>query len=122
MPLLAILANYWQYALIGVLVLLLGIQTKRVDWCQEGRAEDKVIAEGKIRALGETIDLQNRAVEALRVEGEARKNKAETALKTAQNASRSAQAEAARLRGLPVPQASVCPAADAVAEIRRGLR
>lgn len=93
-------------------------------------ATDAGIAEGRKLAMAEVepqlaaCRLQELAVSDLVKEGEERKARAKEGIRKAQEASRSAQAEAARLRGLAQGQnkTSACPAADAVGEIRRGLQ
>lgn len=123
MPVLAFLLGHWQYVLIGVLVLALGVQSKRLDWCQEGRAEDQVQAQQRETSLRNTLETQEKAVQTLKADGEARVKRAQDGLKIAQEGTKAARSEAERLMTLAKAPAAptACPAADAVKEIRRGL-
>lgn len=88
---------------------------------EEGVEEVRKELQPKLDSCNAAIEAQNRAVSALKAEGEAKVKKAQEGLRAAQNGARRAQDEAARLRGLAqIPsEASDCKAA--VAEIRRGL-
>lgn len=113
----------WQYVVIGVLVLALGVQSKRVEWCHEGRAKDKVVAQAERIRLEGAISAQNEAIAQLAKDSQERKARALNGLKAAQEGTRAARTEVVRLRGLAStsPEASNCAAADAVGEIRKGL-
>src|SRR3990167_2305280 len=91
---------------------------------------DAGIARGRAEALAEVepllaaCRLQELAVSDMVKEGEARKARATDALKSAREGTQKARTEAERLRGLAAAPETlqVCPAGQAVAEIRRGLR
>lgn len=121
---LKLLAAYWQYVLIAILSVAVGVQSHRLTSCKHDAAEYRVQAEAREKALGETIAVQNRAVAALETESRNRIAKADAGLKTEKNASKKSQDEAKRLRdAASTPQEpSACPAGDAVSEVRKGLR
>lgn len=111
--------------LLGLLVAAIGVQTLRLDSCQSGREKDKVAAEAERIRLSGLLKAQSDAVDKLAKESAERKAKGEKALKAAQEGTKAARTEAERLRGLaaakPVPP-TACPAADAVSEVRKGLK
>ncbi len=74
-------------------------------------------------ALEGTLATQERAVQALKAEGEAKVAKATEGLRRATTASLAARSEAERLRGLAkgAAAATACPAGSAVEEVRKGL-
>ena len=77
---------------------------------------------GQVKALGTQIVAQNDAVAALRAEGEARVARATKDAARAKEAASGARSEAERLRQAGKQAATgACPAADGVAEVRRGL-
>lgn len=114
---------------------------------EEGVAEVRKELQPKLDACNTAIEAQNRAVSALKAEGDARKAKATQGLEQATKETAGAKAEAARLRKLASDQATkaliatneserlrglastgsaqnaptACPAASAVEEVRRGL-
>ena len=77
---------------------------------------------GQVKALGSQIEAQNRAVDALKAEGDARVARATKDAASAKLAASGAISEAARLRAASKAGANgACPAADGVAEVRKGL-
>lgn len=78
MPFLSLLIGNWQYVAIVVLVLLLGIQTKRVDWAKEETV--------KVEAAYATFRAETKAL------GE--KARAETAKREASDRERKVRADA----------------------------
>ena len=78
---------------------------------------------GQVAALGDQIAAQNAAVEALRAAGAAKMARARAEYTKAAKSAQTAQNEAARLREAALaPVVSQCPAGEAVAEIRKGLK
>ena len=79
--------------------------------------------EGREKALGTQIEAQNKAVDALKAEGDARVARATKGLARATQEAQGARSEAERLRVLArTPSGAECPAGSAVGEIRRGLK
>ena len=82
-------------------------------------------AQQTISALGSQIEVQNRAVQALKAEGDAKMAKAREGLKSALSATQAARTEAGRLRAAgaqPAPTSQACPAGEAVRIVRDGLK
>ena len=123
MPILSLLVSNWKLVVLGLMLAAIGIQTWRLDRCHKGFAEYRATAEIREKALGETINVQNRAVAALETESKNRIARAEKGRLEALRMTQGARNEAERLRGLAkATQApSACPAGQAVEEIRRGL-
>lgn len=126
MPIISLLLGNWKLLIMGSLLLLLGIQTWRVDLCQKGRHKDAVAAEAVRIQLEGSLQAQNEAIAKLGRESADRRAKAQDALKKAQEGVQKARSEAERLRALAKPEnapsePTACPAGDAVQEIRRGL-
>ena len=113
---LTLLIANWRYVLMGLLLAAVGIQTARLNWCQNGRAADQA----KITVLGAQIAEQNRAVEALQAAGVAKAKEAAKALAKAEGRARVWDDQAKRLTALltaPKPQGAGCR--EAWAEIRK---
>lgn len=95
----ALLSHFLPYrtalavALIGALVLVLGVQTLRLDH-----------ADLKNEALAAQVAAQNAGIEAVKVEAAKRQDAAARAAKGAARALAKAEAHAARLEAAPVPQ------------------
>lgn len=82
-----------------------------------------IASQQQISALGSQIEVQNRAVAALKAEGEARVAKAKAGLVSASKVALGAQQEAARLRTEAAKgSGKACPAGEAVEKIRNGLK
>lgn len=127
MPFLTFLLGNWRMLVFGVLMLVLGIQTWRLDSCKKGRLEDKVGYEAKIVSLQGSLRAQNEAIAKLGKESQERKAKAEKGLLEASRNAQAARSEAQRLRDLasrkePPSGSQACPAGEAVKEVRQGLR
>lgn len=132
------------FAIAGLLPLLpyllgavavIGAATMAYQFVDNRWATDAGIAEGRKRASAElkpqldacqnALATQERAVQALKAEGEARVAKATKGLQEAKKQAAGAESEAARLRKLAAGgkggEASACPAGDALREVRQGL-
>ena len=84
----------------------------------------KLEAQAQVQALGSKIEEQNAAVQQTKADGDRRVAAAQKGVQVATVATAKARSEAQRLRamqGQPTP-AGACPAASAVAEIRKGLQ
>ena len=79
--------------------------------------------EGRVKALGSQIEVQNSAVAALEAAGKAKVARATQGMQAARSVAQKAQAEAARLREAALaPLGGECPAGEAVKAIRQGLQ
>lgn len=121
-----LLAN-WRWVLMVVLLAVVGVQSWRVDLCKKGRLKDQVAAEATRVRLEGSLAAQNEAIAQLGKESKDRKAAAEKALQKAKEGTQKARSEAERLKTLAQaprgPEASKeCPAGDAVARIREGLK
>lgn len=88
-----------------------------------GRQEATAELQPKLAACTDALATQERAVQVLKAEGDARIARATKGLAEATRAASSAKTEAQRLRGLASRPAELkeCPAGAAVSEIRLGL-
>jgi predicted negative regulator of RcsB-dependent stress response len=125
MPIISLLLANWKWVLLGLLVAAVGYLNWRLESVKQARHKDAVSYEAKIVTLQGSLQAQNEAIAQLGRESADRKAKASKALQEASRAAQSARSEAERLRGLASvprsPEGSQCAAADAVAEIRKGL-
>ena len=106
------------YALIGMAIAMaVAIGYAKIE--HSGKLE----ARAELGSCNTKIEAQNLAVQQLKVEGERRIAAATRGVAKAQEGTKKARTEAERLRVLAGTQAepSACPAAQGVAEIRKGL-
>ncbi len=123
----ALLLANWRWVLMGLLLAVVGVQSWRLDSCQQGRREDKVAAEAVRIRLEGSLQAQNEAIAQLAKESKDRKAAATKALQEATKTTQTARTEAERLRTLaqtprPTGEPSACPAGEAVRSIREGLK
>ena len=105
---------------VALLVIggLLVVQTKRLETAKVELSDCKT----KYKQALASIQHQNEAVEALARAGAQATARSEVALKAANASLRASQSERDRLKGLAKkPATGLCPAGQAVSEVRQGL-
>lgn len=107
----------YAYAAVALVIALLGGYAKIEH-------SGKIAAEAQVQALGSKIEEQNAAVQQTKADGDKRVAEAQKGVLAASKATLSARQEAARLRASAAQavKPSACPAGDAVATIRAGLK
>ena len=124
--------NYWRgrgrvpagqtavIYILGAFAIVAALSGLYGAWEHKG----KVAAEAQVAELGAKIEQQNQAILQVKAEGDRRVAEASKGVQNAARATQAARSEAERLRTLqnaPSPSSS-CPAATAVAELRKGLK